>query len=115
MLWVRIHFRLVGVGWVRRWKLEVGLPVQRAASHPAPLSIADCSVEVIQWVVSASQRPCEVGRAQIIIERNAFSSSSSDIGQVFTPNCVVPLFYTRVIFQTLKDHFADKFKRKPRT
>lgn len=59
---------------------EVGLPAQRAASHSVPLSITECSVEVFQGLVSTSQGPCEVGRAQIIIERNLFSSSTSDIG-----------------------------------
>lgn len=51
---------------------EVGLPAQRAASHSAPRSMAGCSEKVFQWLVSASQGCCEVGRAQIITERNLF-------------------------------------------
>lgn len=79
---------------------EVGLPAQRAASHSVPLAITECSVEVLQGLVSTSQGPCEVGRAQIIIERNLFSSGTSDIGQVFTSNCVASLFYHTSVFQT---------------
>lgn len=98
-----IHFRVVGVGCGRDASLRGGTSGPKGCRSLAPISISDCSMEVLREIISASQGPCEAGRAQLIIKRHFFSSSSRDIGQVFTANCLVSLFYHMSGFQTLGD------------